>query len=51
MLTVLAGLGRARSAQVTRAPGRDASTVTRLADRLAAAGHTTRSREPGPGGV
>ena len=34
MLAVLADLGRARSAQVARALGLDASTVTRLADRL-----------------
>ena len=47
MLAVLAGLGRSRSAQVARALGLDASTVTRLADRLAAAGHITRGREPG----
>ena len=47
MLAVLADLGRARSAQVARALGLDASTVTRLADRLTAAGHITRGREPG----
>ena len=47
MLAVLADLGRARSAQVARALGLDASTVTRLADRLAAAGHIARGREPG----
>jgi DNA-binding MarR family transcriptional regulator len=47
MLAVLAGLGRARSARVARALGLDASTVTRLADRLVAAGHVERGSDPG----
>ncbi len=47
MLAVLAGLGRPRSAEVARALGLDASTITRLADRLVTAGHVTRGREPG----
>jgi len=41
MLAVLAVLGRARSARVARALALDASTVTRLADRLVAAGQFT----------
>jgi len=52
MLAVLAELGRARSVQVARALGLEASTVTRLADRMVAAGHVVRGREPGHrGGV
>ena len=51
MLAVLADLGQARSGQVARALGLDASTVTRLADRLIAAGHVTRGGEPGHRGV
>jgi DNA-binding MarR family transcriptional regulator len=46
MLAVLADLGRARSVQVARALGLDASTVTRLADRLIAAGHVARGSDP-----
>ncbi len=46
MLAVLAGLGPARSARVARALGLDASTVTRLADRLVAAGHVERGSDP-----
>jgi len=51
MLAVLADLGRARSVQVARALGLEASTVTRLADRMVAAGHVTRGRERGHRGV
>jgi DNA-binding MarR family transcriptional regulator len=51
MLAVLADLGRARSAQVAAALGLEASTVTRLADRLEAAGHIARGSEPGHRGV
>jgi DNA-binding MarR family transcriptional regulator len=51
MLAALADLGRARSVQVARALGLEASTVTRLADRLVAAGHVTRGSEPGHRGV
>ncbi len=46
MLAVLAELGRVRSARVARALGLDASTVTRLADRLVAAGHVERGSDP-----
>jgi DNA-binding MarR family transcriptional regulator len=51
MLAVLAELGRARSVQVARALGLEASTVTRLADRMVTAGHVTRGGEPGHRGV
>jgi DNA-binding MarR family transcriptional regulator len=46
MLAVLAELGCARSSRVARALGLDASTVTRLADRLVSAGHVTRGSDP-----
>ncbi len=46
LLAVLADLGQARSARVARALGLDASTVTRLADRLVAAGHVMRGSDP-----
>ncbi len=51
MLAVLAELGRARSVQVARALGLEASTVTRLADRMVAAGYVSRGGEPGHRGV
>jgi DNA-binding MarR family transcriptional regulator len=51
MLAVLADLGQARSVRVARAMGLDASTVTRLADRLVAAGYVIRGSEPGHRGV
>ena len=51
MLAVLAELGRARSVQVARALGLEASTVTRLADRMVAAGHVVRGSERGHRGV
>jgi DNA-binding MarR family transcriptional regulator len=51
MLAVLADLGQVRSVQVARALGTEASTVTRLADRLVAAGHVARGSEPGHRGV
>jgi DNA-binding MarR family transcriptional regulator len=51
MLAVLADLGRPRSVQVARALGLEASTVTRLADRMVGAGHVSRGREPGHRGV
>lgn len=51
MLAVLADLGRARSVQVARALGLEASTVTRLAGRLVTAGHVIRGSEPGHRGV
>jgi DNA-binding MarR family transcriptional regulator len=47
MLSVLADLGQARSARVARALGLEASTITRLADRLEASGHVRRGREAG----
>ncbi len=46
VLAVLADLGEARSARVADALGLEASTVTRLVDRLAAAGHVRRSSDP-----
>lgn len=46
VLAVLADLGCARSTRVARALGLDASTVTRLADRLVAAGHVERGSDP-----
>lgn len=46
MLAILAELGRARSSRVARALGLDASTVTRLADRLVNAGHVLRGSDP-----
>jgi DNA-binding MarR family transcriptional regulator len=46
MLAVLADLGRTRSARVARTLGLDASTVTRLADRLVSAGHVVRGGDP-----
>jgi DNA-binding MarR family transcriptional regulator len=46
MLAVLAELGRVRSAGVARALALDASTVTRQADRLVAAGHVVRGSDP-----
>jgi len=51
MLAVLADLGPARSARVAEALGLEPSTVTRVADRLVAAGHVTRGGEPGHRGV
>lgn len=51
LLAVLADLGQARSAQVARALSVEACTVTRLADRLVAAGHVVRGSEPGHRGV
>jgi DNA-binding MarR family transcriptional regulator len=51
MLAVLADLGRARSVQVARALGLEASTVTRLADRMVAADYVSRGGEPGHRGV
>jgi DNA-binding MarR family transcriptional regulator len=51
MLSVLAELGPARSALVARALGLEASTVTRLADRLVAAGHVRRGSDPAHRGV
>ncbi len=47
VLAVLADLGCSRSVQVADALGLDAPTVTRLADRLVAAGHVLRGSDPG----
>lgn len=46
MLAILAELGCPRSSRVARALGLDASTVTRLADRLVTAGHVARGSDP-----
>ena len=46
MLAILAELGRAWSSRVARSLGLDASTVTRLADRLVTAGHVARGSDP-----
>jgi len=51
VLAVLADLGRARTGRVARALGLEASTVTRLADRLVNSGHVTRGRDPRHRGV
>jgi len=51
MLAVLADLGPARSARVAEALGLEPSTVTRVADRLVAAGHVARGSEAGHRGV
>jgi DNA-binding MarR family transcriptional regulator len=46
VLAVLADLGPVRSARVAAALGLEASTVTRLVDRLVEAGHVTRGSDP-----
>ncbi|WP_084704495.1 MarR family winged helix-turn-helix transcriptional regulator [Phaeacidiphilus oryzae] len=46
LLLALRDLGRCSSSQVARALGLGASSVTRLADRLAASGHLQRGRDP-----
>jgi DNA-binding MarR family transcriptional regulator len=51
MLAVLADIGPARSARVATALGLEASTVTRLADRLVATGYVRRGTEDGHRGV
>jgi DNA-binding MarR family transcriptional regulator len=51
LLAVLAGLGRVPSGQAARALRLDRSTVTRLADRLVAAGHVARGTDPRHRGV
>jgi len=51
MLAILADLGPARSVQVAKALGLEASTITRLADRLVTAGYVTRGSEQGHRGV
>jgi len=51
VLAVLADLGSARSGQVARALGLEASTMTRLADRLVGSGYIVRGSDPGHRGV
>jgi len=51
LLAVLADLGTTPTGQVARALGLDRSTVTRLADRMVAAGHVARGTDPGHRGV
>ncbi len=51
LLAVLADLGPAPSGQVARTLGLDPSTVTRLADRMVAAGHVVRGTAPQHRGV
>lgn len=46
VLSVLADLGKVRSARVAGALGLEASTVTRLVDRLVAAGYVRRETDP-----
>jgi DNA-binding MarR family transcriptional regulator len=46
LLAVLSGRDPSRSSAVARALGLDASSVTRLADRLVAAGYVVRGRDP-----
>lgn len=47
LLAVLAGGTASRSSAVAHALGQDASSVTRLADRLVATGYVTRGSDPG----
>ena len=47
LLAVLADLGPAPSGRAARALGLDPSTVTRLADRMVAAGHVARGTRSG----
>lgn len=51
LLATLADLGRVPSGQAARAIGLDPSTVTRLADRMVAAGHVARGTSPRHRGV
>ena len=51
LLAVLADLGPAPSGRAARALGLDPSTVTRLADRMVAAGHVARGADPQHRGV
>jgi len=46
LLAVLGDLGPVPSGQAARALGLDPSTVTRLADRMVAAGHAARGTDP-----
>jgi DNA-binding MarR family transcriptional regulator len=51
LLAVLADLGPVPTGQAARTLGLDPSTVTRLADRMVAAGHVTRGTAPQHRGV
>lgn len=51
LLAVLADLGPVPTGQAARTLGLDPSTVTRLADRMTAAGHVTRGTDPRHRGV
>jgi DNA-binding MarR family transcriptional regulator len=51
LLAVLADLGPVPSGQAARTLGLDPSTVTRLADRMVAAGHVARGTDPRHRGV
>jgi DNA-binding MarR family transcriptional regulator len=51
LLTVLADQGRVPTGQAARTLGLDRSTVTRLADRMVAAGHVARGGDPQHRGV
>jgi DNA-binding MarR family transcriptional regulator len=51
LLAVLAGLGPVPSGQAAQALGLDPSTITRLADRMVAAGHVARGSDPRHRGV
>ena len=51
VLAVLDDLGSVPTGQVARALGLDASTVTRLADRLVGAGYVVRGEQAGHRGV
>ena len=51
LLAVLADLGPVPSGRAARTLGLDPSTVTRLADRMVAAGHVARGADPGHRGV
>jgi DNA-binding MarR family transcriptional regulator len=51
LLAVLADLGPVPSGRAARTLGLDPSTVTRLADRMVAAGHVTRGTDPQHRGV
>jgi DNA-binding MarR family transcriptional regulator len=51
LLAILADLGPVPSGQAARELGLDPSTVTRLADRMVAAGHAARGTDPRHRGV
>ena len=51
LLAVLADLGPAPSGRAARTLGLDPSTITRLADRMVAAGHVARGTDPHHRGV